>query len=113
MDAGAIMQDDTSIENLRALTEITRELGVYPAGSYAPPADTPPAALPTSAESRKQVNGLAGRPAPRIKPGVCWPWEQKARELSEITGDRDLIRKVWEDIEGLGNTYIWQLLLSF
>lgn len=29
MDAGAIMQNDTSIENLRALTEFTREYGVY------------------------------------------------------------------------------------
>ncbi len=29
MDAGAIMQDDTKAENLRALTEFTREYGVY------------------------------------------------------------------------------------
>jgi hypothetical protein len=24
-----------------------------------------------------------------------------------------MVRKVWNDIEGLANTYIWQLLLSF
>jgi len=29
MDASAIMQDDTKVENLRAMTEITREYGVY------------------------------------------------------------------------------------
>ena len=29
MDASAIMQDDTSIENVRAMTEATREFGVY------------------------------------------------------------------------------------
>jgi len=29
MDAAAIMQDDTKEENLRAMTEVTRELGVY------------------------------------------------------------------------------------
>ncbi len=29
MDAGAIMQDDTRVENLRAMTEFTREYGVY------------------------------------------------------------------------------------
>ena len=29
MDAGAIMQDDTSIENIRVMTETTREHGVY------------------------------------------------------------------------------------
>jgi uroporphyrinogen-III decarboxylase len=29
MDASAIMQDDTRTENLRAMTEFTREYGVY------------------------------------------------------------------------------------
>ena len=29
MDAGAIMQDDTKVENLRAMTDFTREYGVY------------------------------------------------------------------------------------
>ncbi|MBM3998651.1 MAG: hypothetical protein FJ297_03740 [Planctomycetes bacterium] len=29
MDAGAIMQNDTSIENIKAMTEFTREYGVY------------------------------------------------------------------------------------
>jgi hypothetical protein len=24
-----------------------------------------------------------------------------------------MIRRVWEDLEGLANTYIWQMLLSF
>lgn len=29
MDAGAIMQNDTSIENMKAMTEFTRDYGVY------------------------------------------------------------------------------------
>jgi uroporphyrinogen-III decarboxylase len=29
MDAAAIMQDDTKAENVRAMTEYTREYGVY------------------------------------------------------------------------------------
>jgi uroporphyrinogen-III decarboxylase len=29
MDAGAIMQDDTKVENLKAMTDFTREYGVY------------------------------------------------------------------------------------
>ena len=29
MDAGAIMQNDTSIENLKAMTDFTRDYGVY------------------------------------------------------------------------------------
>jgi hypothetical protein len=37
----------------------------------------------------------------------------KQQALPPITGDQDLVRRVWENVESLGNTYIWQLLLSF
>jgi hypothetical protein len=47
------------------------------------------------------------------KPGVCFPWEEKLRELSETKGDKELIKKVWEDIDTLGYIYIWHCLLSF
>ncbi len=110
MDAGAIMQDDTSIENLRALTDFTREYGVY-SGSAAPATLNP--SRPCDGADVSKLTGLAGRPAPRVKPGICFPWEQKAQELPEITGDQDLVRKVWENVDALGNMYIWQLLLSF
>ena len=33
MDAGAIMQDDTSIENMRVMTQVCREHGVYSSGT--------------------------------------------------------------------------------
>ncbi len=113
MDAGAIMQDDTSIENLRALTDFTREHGVYSAGSR-PAATTDVAQLcPVHGADVSRLEGLANRAAPRIKPGICLPWETKATELPPITGDQDLVRRVWENVEALGNTYIWQLLLSF
>jgi hypothetical protein len=112
-DAGAIMQDDTRMENLRAFTETFREQGGYPAGSYAPPTATPAADLATSLESRRQVAGLAGRPVPQPRPGVCFPWEEKAKEYPAITGDRELVKKIWEDIDAFGVVYIWQLLLSF
>ena len=49
----------------------------------------------------------------KLKPGVCIPWEQKKKELSQISGDEELIKKVWEDIDALGYLYIWQCLLSF
>ncbi len=113
MDAGAIMQDDTSVENLRVLTDVTRELGVYSPGSFQTPTTLPPCDVPASAAIRANLIGMTGRAAPRIAPGVCFPWEEKVKEIPEITGDKELIRKVWNDIEGLANTYIWQLLLSF
>ncbi len=46
-------------------------------------------------------------------PGVCIPWEEKLTELPEIPGDKELAKKVWEDIDGLGYVYIWHCLLSF
>lgn len=113
LDAGAIMQNDTSIENMKTMTQVCREHGVYASGSYQPPTATPPCDLPSSVESRRKSMGLSDRPTPRIKPGVCIPWEQRVNDLPEITGDQDLVRKIWEDIDALGNMYIWQLLLSF
>ena len=56
---------------------------------------------------------MTGRPAPRIAPGICTPWEVKAKDLPEIAGDKDLVKRVWEDIDALGYVYIWQILLSF
>ncbi len=112
MDAGAIMQDDTSIENLRALTDFTREYGVYSAGSSQASIDLSQL-CPCHGADVSTLTGMANRAAPRIKPGICRPWEEKARELPPITGDQDLVRRVWENVEALGNTYIWQLILSF
>jgi hypothetical protein len=47
------------------------------------------------------------------KPGVCIPWEEKKKELGQITGDEAVIQKTWEDVDSLGYMYIWQVLLSF
>ena len=69
--------------------------------------------MASSVASRQQVTGMTGRPAPLIRPGVCFPWEEKVKEFPSVTGDRDLIKKVWEDIDALGAVYIYQLLESF
>lgn len=47
------------------------------------------------------------------KPGICIPWEEKKKNISEINGDEELFKKVWEDVESLAYNYIWQVLLSF
>jgi len=110
MDASAIMQNDTSIENLRALTEATRQYGVYSGAASSccekllVPADGPdPGPLP----------GWQGRPVSARAPGVCLPWAEKRQELPELSGDLDLLQRVWENVDALGNTFIWQCLLSF
>ncbi len=46
-------------------------------------------------------------------PGSCIPWEEKKKELAPITGDEALVKRQWEEIDALGYTYIWQVLLSF
>jgi uroporphyrinogen-III decarboxylase len=112
MDASAIMQNDTSVENLRAMTEAAHDFGSYSGSSYKP-SSLAPSQVPTSIAERAALTGMSGRPTGRVRPGVCFPWEDKAKELPEITGDKALVRKVWEDVDGLANMYIWQLLLSF
>jgi uroporphyrinogen-III decarboxylase len=112
MDAGAIMQNDTNPDNLRALTEATREYGVYSSGS-SPNLSPTPAAEVAGAPAGGDGYGMAGYPEPRIKPGVCIPFEEKRKEIPQILGDEDLVKQVWENIEGFGNTFIWQCLLSF
>lgn len=46
-------------------------------------------------------------------PGECVPWEEKLKELPPIQGDKQLVERVWKDLDALGYTYIWQCLLSF
>lgn len=93
MDAGAIMQQDTLEENLQAMTDFTREYGVYSSSSSP--------VIPNQAE---------GEP---VKPGVCIPWEDKIKELPQIQGDPEIVKRIWEEVDSLGYTYIWHCLLSF
>ena len=111
MDAGAIMQNDTSIENLRVMTDTTREYGVYGGGTSLN--TTAPCDLPASVRERADLKGMTGRPAPLVPAGICFPWEKKLKELPPLTGDTAMLRRVWEQIDSLGDTFIYQLLLSF
>ena len=104
MDASAIMQNDTTLENLKAMTDATLDYGVYRSAS------SPSPAVP--------VNGsTAGLPEwitqPRVQPGTCFPWEEKLKQLAPLCGDAELSRRVWKDIDGLAYLYIWHLVLSF
>lgn len=102
MDASAIMQNDSTVENVRAMTEFTRDYGRYSQAGCAPP-PAPPDGRPVA----------PSWPEGRIPAGVCVPWADKVRELPEISGDAALCRRVWEDIDSLGYLYIWHLVLSF
>lgn len=113
LDAGAIMQDDTSVDNVRVMTDTCREFGGYSSGTYANPTEVAPSALESSVRDRAALGGLSGRVLGTPRPGVCFPWEERMKELPEITGSPELVRRIWEDIDAFGHSYIWQLLLSF
>lgn len=104
MDASAIIQNDARVENMRALTEFTREYGVYSRG-HALALSTDPA--PSSGPN------VHGERTGRLRPGVCIPWAEKRQELPGLTGDAELVQRVWEDIDELAYTYIWHCLVSF
>lgn len=107
LDTSAIMQNDVSIENLKAMTDAASEYGVYRSASAV-------------SSNAPELAGPAAKPglpewitARKIAPGVCFPFEQKALELPPICGDPALVWRVWNDIEGLAYLYIWHVLLSF
>jgi len=103
MDASAIMQNDTTVENLRAMTDATLEYGVYRSAAVGP-FDTPPVrsrALPAWI-----ARGAGG-------PGTCQPWEEKLGDLPPLSGDRELVRRIWEEVDSHAYNFIWNLLLCF
>ncbi len=104
-DASAIMQNDTSVENVRVMTDFVREYGVYSSPKPAPDPEPAPAGA--------MGQGIPGFPATRTAPGVCFPWAQKAAELPPVSGDPALIESIWNNVEGLAYMYIWQVLESF
>jgi hypothetical protein len=110
MDASAIVQREAKVENIRAMTDATLELGVYSRG-HASPALRPGAPKPAVAEA------TAGQFVPtavgRRPPGVCVSWPEKRAALPAIQGDEALCERVWQSIDGLAAMYIWWIALAF
>ena len=108
MDASAIMQNDADPENVRAMTDFTREHGVFSRSASMPDATAPALAHDLPPDSSRH---LAHRS--RTAPGACEPYTSYRSRLGQINGDEQLIRQAWEQTDGLANAYIWQVLLSF
>jgi uroporphyrinogen-III decarboxylase len=108
MDASAIIQNDAAVENIRAMTDFTREYGVYSSGRP----------LSVSKEHGAMARPLADKRFSTVEsntkmPGTCIAWEEEREKLPPLCGDENVIRRVWEHIDGLPNTFVWQILLSF
>ena len=53
----------------------------------------------------KEGSGEVGcSPHGNVEPGSCVPWEVKREELPAITGDPELVERVWRQVDSLGNT---------
>ncbi len=106
MDASAIVQDDARIENVRAMIEFTREYGDY----GGEPCDAPPqGAAPAPGFKPTDISPWqTARPA-----GVCIPWSEKQKELPPVQRHEEMVERIWNEIEGLGNMFIYQVLVSF
>jgi hypothetical protein len=102
------MQNDARVENVRAMTDFTREYGVYSDGHSALGAPCTKSDYAQTHVSQLPQPGPAARP-----PGSVVPWEKKRSELGELSGDVQLVENIWNNVDALANTYIWQLLLSF
>ncbi|NOY82440.1 MAG: hypothetical protein GXP31_15685 [Kiritimatiellaeota bacterium] len=109
LDASAIVQNAARIENIQAMTEAGREFGGYNGPAYTPTAPPVCSAADGQAATAETPPAAVGSRAP----GVCVPWSEKRAELPGVTGDEGLLQRVWEDVDALAYTYIWQCLLSF
>jgi len=107
------MQDDTSIENIRVMTEATREYGVYSGGVVKVADDDELKVGPEEDTVFGSDYGMTAACGSKTPAGQCFPWAEKVKEISEIKGDREIAERIWNELDGLANTYIWQCLLSF
>jgi len=46
----------------------------------------------------------------RPQPGELQPFEEKLKEYGAVTGDEDVIRKAWENIEVYATRFVWMVL---
>jgi methoxylated aromatic compound---corrinoid protein Co-methyltransferase len=102
MDSSAIIQNDATPENMKAMTDFTREYGVY---------SSPSSAGVNVAPLRGEP--VAGLVKPQVPAGVCIPFTECEKELPEIQGDRGIVKRVWEECDEAAHMYIWQVVLSF
>lgn len=104
MDASAIIQDDAQVENIRAMTEFTREYGVYSQTSSSSYKDV----ANSIASGESENYSIVANNGHKRRPGVCIPWEEKEKEFRCIKGDKQLVKHLWESNDSFGYFFIWQ-----
>lgn len=107
MDASAIIQDDAKVENIRAMTEFTREYGVYSQTSSV----TRKSVEDGSASEKQMKQSITEKEGQKRKPGICISWEEKQKEFPSIKGDKKMVQEMWEQNDAFGYFFIWQNFL--
>jgi len=108
MDANAIIQNDATVENIRAMTEATLEFGGYSRGHAELTSGGP---RPSGEDDRPGdfvTTDVGTRP-----PGTCVPWSEFRPTLPRIRGDETICRDIWQRIDAMGNMWIWSVFLFF
>jgi len=59
------------------------------------------------------VSLMTDQQSEKRPPGTCVPWDEQCKQWPPLTGDVELTKRVWEEVDALGYMYIWQVLLSF
>ncbi len=95
VSAGCSFPYDAKPENFRAMVDAVMEYGWHDKSIKAKPKSAPPAGKVEELKPRR----------------VLTPWSVKKAELGQITGDEDLIRKNWEQLEAMAHTFMWQWTL--
>ncbi|NUQ66230.1 MAG: hypothetical protein HUU20_27535, partial [Pirellulales bacterium] len=107
MDAAAIIQNDAKVENVRAMTDATREYGVYSRGHATP------AGAPKPAAEDARPGAFVTTTASKRPPGTCLPWPDVRPTLPEIRGDEALCERIWQSVDALGAMFVWWIALAF
>ena len=103
LDAGAIMQDDTSIENMRVMTDyMPRAWQLFADGGRA---GAGPVRRGRSIRGWRSAGGPAG--------GSVVPWAEEKAELPEIVGDEALVRDTIGGIDAWAYAFLWHCVESF
>lgn len=42
----------------------------------------------------------------RMNPGVCFPWEEKKKEIT-FTGKEEILKNEWEKLDMMAYLYLW------
>ena len=96
LDASALMLSDIKPENVRAAVDYTLEHGVYSQSS------------PVRAMGKPAEQNIPGGIRP---PHVCRPWEVESASYKSLSGDREMVKKQWEQADAAAYNYLWTTVL--